>query len=98
MKHRPGIAGVLLAVAFVAGPGAYGFDHEYLSYATLLNEHVHVVVVDYTALKEHRAALSKVMAECAEATADEERSWSGAASATSAITFDSAARCSFSAG
>ena len=66
----------LLAVAFVAGAGAEGFDHEYSSYAKLLNDHVHVVVVDYTALKEHRDALSKVMADFAEATPDQERGWS----------------------
>jgi hypothetical protein len=76
MKHGLGIAGLLLAVAFVAGAGADGFDHEYSSYAKLLNEHVHVVVVDYTALKEHRDALSKVMADFAEATPDQERGWS----------------------
>ena len=75
-RGRPGIASLLLAVALVASPGADGFDHEYLSYAKLLNEHVHVVVVDYTALKEHRDALSKVMVEFAEVTPDQERSWS----------------------
>jgi hypothetical protein len=74
-RRRLGMAGLLLAVALVAGPGADGFDHEYLSYAKLLNEHVHVVVVDYAALKEHRAALSTVMADFAEATPDQERGW-----------------------
>jgi hypothetical protein len=75
-RRRLGIAGLLLAVALVASPGADGFDHDYSLYAKLLNDHVHVVVVDYTALKEHRAALSKVMAEFARATSDQERGWS----------------------
>jgi hypothetical protein len=66
---------LLLAVALAAVPAADGFDHEYLSYATLLADHVHAAAVDYTALKEHRAALAAVMAAFAEPTADEERGW-----------------------
>ncbi len=76
MTPRLGLVALLLAIALAAGTGAAGFDPEYLSYARLLNDHVHIAVVDYTALKEHRDALSKVMTEFAEVTPDQERSWS----------------------
>jgi len=63
------------AVALAISLSAQTFDHEYWSYAKLLHEHVHMAVVDYTALKEHRRALADVMASLAEPSAADERAW-----------------------
>jgi hypothetical protein len=65
----------LAAVALTASPRADTFDHEYWSYAKLLHDHVHAVVVDYAALKEHRGTLGEVMTTFAEPSAADERVW-----------------------
>jgi hypothetical protein len=65
----------LAAVALVGSLRAGALDHEYRAYAKLLHDHVHAAAVDYTALKEHGAALAEVMATFAEPTAAEERAW-----------------------
>jgi hypothetical protein len=69
------IAGWMAAVALAVSLRADTVDHEYSAYAKLLHDHVHVVAVDYTALKEHRAAVAEVMATFAETTAADERAW-----------------------
>jgi Protein of unknown function, DUF547 len=66
---------VLAAVALAASPSADTFDHEYAGYAKLLHDHVHAVVFDYTALKEHRGTLAEVMTTFAEPSAAAERAW-----------------------
>jgi hypothetical protein len=65
----------LAAGALATSLRAGTFDHEYWAYAKLLHDHVHAVVVDYTALKEHRAALADVMAAFADSSAADERAW-----------------------
>ena len=63
------------AFALAASLSADTFDHEYWGYAKLLHDHVHAVVVDYTALKEHRGMLAQVMTTFAEPSAADERAW-----------------------
>jgi hypothetical protein len=63
------------AGALAASPRVDTFDHEYWGYAKLLHDHVHAVVVDYTALKEHRGTLAEVMTTFAEPSAADERAW-----------------------
>jgi len=65
----------LATVALAVSLRADTFDHEYSGYAKLLHDHVHLVAVDYTALKEHRAALAEVTTTFAEPTAADERAW-----------------------
>jgi hypothetical protein len=69
------VACSLAAVALAASLRADTFDHEYWDYAKLLHDHVHAVVVDYAALKEHHAALAGVMAKFGEPSAADERAW-----------------------
>jgi len=66
---------LLAAVALAVSLRADTFDHEYSGYARLLQDHVHVVAVDYTALKEHHAALAAVMTTFAEPSTIDERAW-----------------------
>jgi hypothetical protein len=65
----------LAVVALAVSPWAGTFDHEYWDLAKLLHDHVHAVVVDYTALKEHRAALAEVMTAFAGPALADERAW-----------------------
>jgi uncharacterized protein DUF547 len=65
----------LAAVVLTASVRADTFDHDYWAYAKLLHDHVHAVVVDYTALKAHRADLAAVVTAFGEPTAADERAW-----------------------
>ena len=69
------VSSCVAVVALSASLRADTCDHEYRGYAKLLRDHVRAVVVDYSALKEHRAALADVMANFAETSTADERAW-----------------------
>ena len=67
-----------IVVAFATGvvaPRAAGFDHDYRQYAKVLQDHVHGVRVDYSALTSGRATLDGAVAALAEPTGEEEHGW-----------------------
>jgi hypothetical protein len=66
---------ILLAAGVWASVLAKGFDHDCVTYAEVLRQHVRPPRVDYRSLKVHRTLLDRVVAEFASPDAAGEPRW-----------------------